>query len=78
MTTLITKKFKRHIGEQLIESITEPANNVYYLLAARHFPFANNDASIPSPDNNFKEIESSIFEEGIFGKKINCKFLFLY
>lgn len=71
MTTLITKKFKRHIGEQLIESITEPANNVYYLLAARHFPFANNDASIPSPDNNFKEIESSIFEEGIFGKKIN-------
>lgn len=71
MTTLITKKFKRHIGEQLIESITEPANNVYYLMAARHFPFANNDASIPAPDNNFKELETAVYEESIFGKKIN-------
>jgi len=71
MTTLITKKFKKHIGEQLIESITEPANNVYYLLAARHFPFANNDATIPVPDNTFKELETVVYEEAIFGKKIN-------
>lgn len=71
MTTLISKKFKRHIGEQLIESITEPANNVYYVMAARHFPFANNDATTPVPFESFEELEVTSFEEGIFGKKIN-------
>lgn len=71
MTTLISKKFKRHIGEQLIESITEPANNVYYVMAARHFPFANNDANTPAPVESFEELEVTSFEEGIFGKKIN-------
>ena len=71
-TTLITKKFKRHIGEQLIESITEPANNVYYVLAAKHTPFSNNDTVVPLPTNAFKELEVDVYEEAIFGKKINA------
>lgn len=71
MTTLITKKFKRHIGDQLIESITEPANNTYYVLAAKHTPFANNDTVIPTPTNSFKELEVDVYEEAIFGKKLN-------
>jgi len=69
MTRLITNKFREHLNSQFIESITEPANNVYYVVAAKHTPYANNDAT-PSPSESVKETHYDLFNEGIFGKKI--------
>ena len=70
MTTLLTKKFKEHLSEQFVESITEPANNIYYLVASRHFEF-DDDNNPPTPNNSSKELQVDIYDEGIFGKKIN-------
>lgn len=70
MTTLLTKKFKEHLTEQFVESITETANNVYYLVASRHFAF-DDDENPPTPNNSSKEVQVDIYDEGIFGKKIN-------
>lgn len=70
MTTLVSKKFKQHLAEQFVESLTEPANNVYYLLASKHTPFSIND-SVPLPSDSVNETNYNVFEEAIFGKKIS-------
>lgn len=70
MTTLVTNKLKEHIGDQLIESINEPANNVYYIVASRHTPYVNGDSSVPLPEDTFKENDVAVYEEGVFGKKV--------
>lgn len=69
MTTLVTQKFKAHSGRQFIESITESSNNVYYLVAAKHTPYANGDTLVGSNDS-YQESQLDIFSEAIFGKKI--------
>lgn len=71
MSNLITNKLREHVCGQLIESIIEPANNVYYLLASKHTPYANGDSFIPTPQDSFIEVEQKIYEEGIFAKKVN-------
>lgn len=70
MSNLITNKFREHLGEQLIESITEPANNVYYLLASKHTPYSEGDNEIPIPNDSFIDTEQLVYQEGIFAKKI--------
>jgi len=73
MTTLVTKKFKQHLADQFIESLTEPANNVYYVVASKHTQYANNsDTPVPTPGDSIIEVVTNVYEEGIFGKKINA------
>ncbi len=75
-TSLITNKFKEHISEQIIESITEPANNVYYLLAGKHTPYTD-DNIVPTIQNTSFETEIDVYEQGIFAKKITSSDIFL-
>lgn len=70
MTNLITNKFREHLASQLVESITEAANNVYYLLTSKHTEYAGNDSIIPLPVDSFVETEQAVYSEGIFAKKI--------
>lgn len=69
MTRLITKKFREHLNSQFIESITEPANNAYYVVAANHIPFVDDDAP-PNPGSSFREFHYDIYSKGIFGKRV--------
>lgn len=66
--TLITKKLGSHVASQLIESISEPANNVYYLTASRHTQ--SNTATVPIPYDTISNTEVGYYQELIFGKKI--------
>lgn len=70
MSNLLTNKFKEHLSAQLVESVTEPANNVYYLLASKHTEYSGGDSTIPVPYDSFSEVEQNVYEEGIFAKKI--------
>lgn len=70
MKSLITKKLSNHVAQQLIESVTEPANNVYYLTASKHTPYTTGDDTVPLPNDTVLEIENQFHEELIFGKKI--------
>jgi hypothetical protein len=72
MTTLIPNKLRAHLGEQFIESLNEPANNIYYVLASKHTSYANGDSVIPTPTDNISEVEVNIYDEAIFGKKVQA------
>lgn len=68
--SIVTNKFRIHLAQQFVESFTETANNTYYLVASKHTPYSNGDATIPSPGDNNTELEVDIYDDGIFGKKI--------
>lgn len=67
--SLLTKKFSSHLAEQFIESISEPANSVYYITACKHTPYDNGD--VPTqPHDMIQETEAGFYDNLIFGKKI--------
>jgi len=70
MTTLVTNKLKEHIGDQFIESINEPANNVYYVVASKHTAYTGGDSTVPQPEDSFRENDILIYDEAVFGKKV--------
>lgn len=71
MTKVISKKFGNHLAQQLIESISEPANSVYYLTASKHTSYDDGDGTVPTPLESSKELDIDIYEQMIFGKKIS-------
>lgn len=68
MTKLITTKFQTHIGNQLLESLTETSNTAYYAFVAEHIPRTAN--VIPTPLNNEKTTSIDIYRNMIFGKRL--------
>lgn len=67
---LVSKKFNNHLAQQFIESITEPANNVYYMVASKHTQYTGGDDTIPQPYDTVEETELNLYNEMIFGKKV--------
>jgi len=70
MGKIVLRNFRRHVVDQLVESITEPANNVYYLVASRSTEYDGGDDQVPSPTESVKDVEIDPYQEIIFGKKI--------
>jgi len=70
MTSIVANKFKEHIGSQFIESITEPANSIYYIAASKHTSYSGGDATVPTPTDNVTELEISPYQQIVFGKKV--------
>lgn len=70
MAYITTKKLGNHVAQQLIESITEPANNVYYMVASKHTEYPDGDDTVPAPTDSVLESDIQIYDEAIFGKKI--------
>lgn len=71
MSHLLTTKFKTHISDQILESITEPANTSYYMFVSKHREYEDGDETIPEVYDSVKETQLDIYEDAIFGKKIN-------
>lgn len=67
---LITDYFRLHNAKQLRESLTEPANTVYYVFVGRHVPYANGDTVVPAPTNSTQEIFVDAYQNMIFGKRV--------
>ena len=67
---LITDYFRLHTAKQLRESLTEPANTVYYVFVGRHTAYANGDSNVPDPVNSVQEIYVDAYQNMIFGKRI--------
>jgi hypothetical protein len=71
----IYQKLRRHLAEQVLESITEPDNNAYYIVLARTKPFdatidGGTDASPPDPEKTDHFLQHTFFEDFISGKKV--------
>lgn len=65
---LIPTVFRTHMARQFKESITEPANTIYYAFAGKHSPYAN--GSIPQPTDDLQTTLYGAFDEMVFGKRI--------
>jgi hypothetical protein len=72
MTKLITKNFKTFSAEQFVESVTEPANTAYYLFFGNHVPFPVQDATIPTPTNADKDLNSVAYSTMVGGKRLSA------
>ena len=71
----IYQKLRRHLAEQVLESISEPDNNAYYIILARTKPFdttidGGTDASPPDPEKTDHFLQHTFFEDFISGKKV--------
>ena len=71
----IYQKLRRHLAEQVLESITEASNNAYYIVLARTKPFnttddGGTDASPPDPEKTDHYLQHRYSEEFISGKLV--------
>ncbi len=69
-TQLITNYFRLHNVNQFKESISETANSVYYVFAARHTQYTGGDSVVPSLTNTLENTLSTPYEEMVFGKRV--------
>jgi hypothetical protein len=70
MSKIVSKSFSKHVAEQVIESLNEPANNIYYVAVSKHTPYAGGDDNVPDPNETNQELQVRPYQEIIFGKKI--------
>lgn len=70
-TQLITNYFRLHNVKQFKESISEVANSVYYVFAARHQPYVGGDDSIPNIENTVQTTYYDPYTEMVFGKRVS-------
>lgn len=70
MSKIVSKSFSKHVAEQVIESLNEPANNIYYIAVSKHTPYSGGDDTIPDPNETNLELQVKPYQEMIFGKKI--------
>lgn len=70
MSHLITKNFEVFSASQFKESLTEPANTIFYLFYGRHTPFTD-DNNPPEVTNSQEGTFYDIYDDMIGGKKVN-------
>jgi len=68
---LITNYFSLNNAKQFKESITEPANNIFYVFAARNTPYSSGDDNIPNIENTNFNVNIDPYKQMIFGKKVS-------
>lgn len=64
---LVTSNFNVATAANFIESF---ANNDYFVYAARHVPYAGSDTSIPVPNNSINTIDTDVYDNMIFAKRV--------
>ncbi len=65
---LITSSFNVAAAANFMNSF---ANNDYFVYAARHIPYANSDTIIPAPNNSIRTIDTDVYDNMIFAKKVS-------
>lgn len=68
MTKILPNNARLHAAEQIIESITEPANSVYYVFVADHTDHSNSELQ-PLYDNH-RMIGIEAYRNMIYGKRV--------
>jgi hypothetical protein len=68
MTKLLTNNYKLNLASQLLESISETANNIYYLFVSEHV--ARDANTVPTPVDKIQTVLNDAYRNMVFGKKI--------
>lgn len=69
-TQLITNYFRLHTVKQFKESVSEVANSVYYVFAAKSTPYSTGDEAVPSLDETENTILYNPYSNMLFGKRV--------
>lgn len=64
---LVTSSFNVATAANFIDSF---ANNDYFVYAARHIPYVGSDANIPVPNNSIASIDTDVYDNMIFAKRV--------
>lgn len=64
---LVTSNFNVAAAANFVSSF---ANNDYFVYAARHIPFAGSDSNIPVPNNSINTIDTDVYDNMIFAKRV--------
>lgn len=67
---IVTKQFKTHNVRQILESVTEPANTLYYAFTSRHIPYDGGDTP-PILYDRSNDLTVNPYRDMIFGKKLD-------
>lgn len=67
MTNITTRNFQVHIAEQFIESLTEPANNTYYVFVGNPLTWEDDNAP-PAITDTADQTSYTIYDNIVFGK----------
>jgi hypothetical protein len=70
MSKVITNNFRLNSTEQLLESISEPANTTYYLFTAKHTTYGTSGDTPTIPYDTAEE-RNTIFKDMVFGKRVS-------
>jgi len=73
---LITREYRLNSAKQLIESVSEPANTVYYTFFGNHLDYPNT-AVIPQPNDSISETVIDAYRNMIYGKRVSPNDLIL-
>lgn len=68
----LTRNYYINSNKQILESISEPSNTVYYVFAARSVPYTGGDATVPVVSDNDRTISSDVFSNMLHGKQITA------
>lgn len=68
--SVVTHNLNLHNARQFIESISEAANSVYYVFAARNKEYPDGDSIIPQPIDDNEDILYDVYDHMIFGKRV--------
>lgn len=69
---LITPDFRLHQIRQFVESITEPANTIYYVFAGKPTEYITGDSNIDAPNNDVESLTTLVYDEMAFAKQVTA------
>ena len=67
---IVPSDFKTHLIEQLIESVDEPANTVYYAFVGDHLSSGDTQEEVTEPTNRLQDLNVETYRNMIFGKRL--------
>ena len=70
MTERVYKEFNVHSARQLVESIEEAANTMYYVFSTKHTAFS--ESSTPTPNKSIANSLYQTYDEMLFGKLVTA------
>jgi hypothetical protein len=67
---IIPTQFKTHAIQQIIESISEEANTIYYAFVGDHVSSGETEQEVIQPDLSSKTLNTDTYRNMVFGKRI--------
>lgn len=69
--SIVPTEFKTHVIDQVIESVTEPANTIYYAFIGDHLSEGSTEEEVTQPIQTIRSINTDTYRNMIIGKRLS-------